>query len=113
ALLPRFLPELRKKIRFWLAQLPKAVSHQRYSRRTELRRGAGRGTCIPTMLRRRPTRSRRKQPTLPHSTIMDVPAWLKRGATGAAHELIRISSAPSSSVCGKKLLRFLIEGVGL
>src|SRR5208337_891415 len=60
------------------------------------------GNCRATMLRMQPEpKSKKKRLPLPSSTMMQVPAWSRRGGHGALPtKEIRISSSPSSSAPG-------------
>ena len=60
---------------------------------------AARGTCIAVMLRMHPEpKSKKKRLPLPNSTMMHVPAWLRRGGNGQLPmNEMRISSGPISS----------------
>ena len=64
---------------------------------------SGIGTCIAAMFFKQPgPKSKKKRSPLPSSTMMQVPAWLRRGGKGQlpTNEM-RISSLPIFSAPGK------------
>ena len=64
---------------------------------------SGTGTWLAMMLRRQPgPKSKKNRLLLPSSTMMQVPAWVIRGGQGLLPmKMMRISSGPSGSLCGK------------
>ena len=73
------------------------------------------GTWNAAMLRRHPgPKSKNSRLPLPSSTMMHVAAWSRFGGKGhVPTNEMRISSGPSSSSIGKKLLALTTLGVGL
>ena len=64
---------------------------------------SGTGTWLAMMFRRQPgPKSKKNRFPLPNSTMMQVPACVSRGGQGwLPMKMMRISSGPSGSLCGK------------